>query len=36
MANRRGAYLPGAGWLMIKDAIMLGAAVFTLADSART
>lgn len=29
-------YLSGAGRLIIKDAIMLGAAVLTLADSART
>ena len=29
-------YLSGAGRLIIKDAIMLGAAVITLADSART
>jgi uncharacterized membrane protein YkgB len=29
-------YLSGAGRLIIKDAIMLGAAVVTLADSART
>jgi uncharacterized membrane protein YkgB len=28
-------YLAGAGRLIIKDAIMLGAAVLTLADSAR-
>ena len=29
-------YLSGAGRLIIKDAIMLGAAVLTLADSAKT
>jgi uncharacterized membrane protein YkgB len=29
-------YLSGAGRLIVKDAIMLGAAVVTLADAAKT